>query len=240
MYHLPNTIKYIDPSKEIGLIAKAQSGDLSSRNILVEAYLPLIIKLVEKFAGSGHPIMDDLIQEGAIGAFTAIQKFDTTRSNKYITYAYWWIRVFIQNGLQLERNWCTLTQDVDSVHFTRNKNNVHNIGSDDRVDSDDFYTYIVDECPTIFETVHLSPFDLIDDLVRDGLNCHHDFLTTVLQLVNGEVTSTQRKILKLYYHYDWTLAQIGKRLQISPRWIFSLRNQAIESIKAKVDDFLTE
>lgn len=40
--------------------------------------------------------MDDLIQEGCLGLMEAISRFDPERGTKFLTYAVWWIRKFMQ------------------------------------------------------------------------------------------------------------------------------------------------
>lgn len=46
----------------------------------------------------------DLINEGNIGLMKAIEKFDTNKSNKFTTYAVWWITAYIRSYIQQKQN----------------------------------------------------------------------------------------------------------------------------------------
>lgn len=77
--------------EEYALITKAQAGDIEARNRIITANLKLVISIAKKYQNSSVPF-SELIQEGNIGMFRAIEKFDTSSGNKFSTYASWWIR----------------------------------------------------------------------------------------------------------------------------------------------------
>lgn len=78
-----------DQEKE--LIIKAQHGDDYSRNKLIESNIRLVISIAKAYTKTNIPF-EDLIQEGTMGIFRAIEKFDVKSGNKFSTYATWWIR----------------------------------------------------------------------------------------------------------------------------------------------------
>lgn len=77
--------------EEYTLITKAQAGDIEARDRIITANLKLVISIAKKYRNSSVPF-SELIQEGNIGMFRAIEKFDTSSGNKFSTYASWWIR----------------------------------------------------------------------------------------------------------------------------------------------------
>jgi RNA polymerase primary sigma factor len=65
---------------------------------LIERNLRLVVKIAKKYIFYGMPFLD-LIQEGTIGLFRAIDKFEPGRGLKLSTFATWWIRQGITRAL---------------------------------------------------------------------------------------------------------------------------------------------
>ena len=72
----------------------------SARNHFIEANLRLALSMANKARVPGHVDRQDVIQDAMIGLEIAVNRFDWRRGYKFSTYATWWIRRSIQQGLE--------------------------------------------------------------------------------------------------------------------------------------------
>jgi RNA polymerase primary sigma factor len=86
--------------EERTLAKRIVDGDSEARNLLARANLRLVVSIAKKYVGRSPDLtLLDLIQEGNLGLFKAVDKFDFTKGFKFSTYATWWIRQAITRAL---------------------------------------------------------------------------------------------------------------------------------------------
>jgi RNA polymerase nonessential primary-like sigma factor len=84
--------------EERRLARAVRAGDFDARQRMIQANLRLVVSTAKHYQQRGLPF-DDLIEEGNLGLIHALEKFDPERGFRFSTYATWWIRQYIEQGI---------------------------------------------------------------------------------------------------------------------------------------------
>ena len=104
-------VRIFTPEEEIECWKRYKEfDDVEARARIIEAYQPLVYKIVTNIKASNE-VMLDLVQEGTVGLIEAVERFDHHKGIKFTTYAPFRIRGRIINYLERNKHTQNITLD---------------------------------------------------------------------------------------------------------------------------------
>lgn len=94
-----HTIPLLSPEQELYLAKRVADGDINAKNKLVESNLRLVASIARKYIGKSSLSFLDLVQEGNLGLYKAVDKYDYKKGFKFSTYATYWVRQSIGRAI---------------------------------------------------------------------------------------------------------------------------------------------
>jgi len=92
------TITQVTEKEMAELFPKIKKGDEQAKKRMIEGNLRLVISIAKRYSCYGLDFLD-LIEEGNVGLIKAIEKYDPKMGYNFSTYAFWWIRQYIQRAI---------------------------------------------------------------------------------------------------------------------------------------------
>lgn len=243
--------------EERDLAQRIIDGDEEARNLLARANLRLVVSIAKKYVGRSPDLtLLDLIQEGNLGLFKAVDKFDHLKGFKFSTYATWWIRQAITRALADQSR--TIRIPVHMVETMAKYKQVsrrlaQDLGRDPM--PEEIATEMDVEVEKIYQIEKISQdtislelpigddddrsrlSDFISDekMVSPDQEVAHSILTDQIQEILDHLSEKERKILEMRhglldgtYH---TLEEVGKEFGVTRERIRQIEAKALEKIR---------
>lgn len=244
----------LSAKEEAALARRIRKGDKRAVEKLIKANLRFVVSVARNYQNQGMPL-SDLINEGNLGLIRAAYRFDEKKNFKFISYAVWWIRQAILQGLadhsrivkvplnrvatihkvgkvraKLEQKFRRLPNDREVAEELEIEE--HEVTSTMKISNRHASLdapIIDDSAGTLIEILRNNNQENPDDeTVNNSIKAEID-------KVLGILSERERNVIRMYFGIgedtSYTLEEIGQQANITRERVRQIKNTALKKLK---------
>lgn len=250
--------KVLTASEEADLIEKMKNGDEEAKNTLISSHQRFVYAVAKRYGNDDNVL--DLVNEGNIGLIQALDSFDSSKGNRFLSYAIWYIRREINAYLNNDNLLIRKTNNTKTVYklskikekFYAENNRYPNLDEiadileteyglkiKDKSDLLDVSTTSISTCfddedSRAFEnTPYFTDKTAVDNDYLPEMD--NEFNSVASGALMSSLSEREQTIIKMAfgigYNKEYTNAEIGEEVGMSGERVRQLKNGAIEKMK---------
>jgi len=234
---------------------------IEEKNKIVLEYTPLIRFIAKKISIRlpANIDIEDLVSSGVIGLMDAVDKYDSSRDNKFKTYAEFRIRGAILDELR-SQDWvprsirdkakmlekATLELESELRRAPKEGEIAEKLG----MSMEEYFILLgqvrsvnlvsIDEMQKFSMTDKRSLFDLLQKKQTPFGNMSVKDIKKIIHKSIEELPERQRIVLSLYYYEGFNLKKIGQILSVTESRVSQLHAQAVRKLRIKLGRYARE
>ena len=244
----------LSAKEEAAIARRIRKGDKRAVEKLIKANLRFVVSVARNYQNQGMPL-SDLINEGNLGLIRAAYRFDEKKNFKFISYAVWWIRQAILQGLadhsrivKVPLNRVATIHKVGKVRAKleqkfRRLPNDREVAEELEIEEREVTSTmkissrhasldapIIDESAgTLIEILRNNNQENPDDeTVNNSIKAEID-------KVLGILSERERNVIRMYFGIgedtSYTLEEIGQQASITRERVRQIKNTALKKLK---------
>lgn len=242
--------------QEIHYATRANQGDFSARQVMIEHNLRLVVSIAKHYIDRGVALLD-MIEEGNLGLMHAISKFEPERGFRFSTYATWWIRQSIERAIMNQARTIRLPvhriRELNQVlrakyHLESRLFNGHDARLEDiahlvecSVDEVRETLGLADHVTSLDTPIDGDPNSSLLDILADGAQQgpeadaeHHEMIKLVRHWL-GTIPAKQRQVIMRRFGIDngspATLEELAEEMGVTRERVRQIQQEGLIRLK---------
>jgi RNA polymerase sigma factor (sigma-70 family) len=246
-------------------VRAAQGGDRAAREHVLDDFLPLVERVARSYAGVTSLDREELVQEGVVGLFTALERYDLALGVPFWAYASWWVRRMMQRlvaelTLPVVMSDRAMRQLAGVKHARQDHEQAcHREASSEEVVERTGYPHdlldslmCVGLCPRSLDeqlqgedgTAGTLADLFADPRGEDGYDIvEREFDADALRHMPNDLDDRERAVLRARFGFDGapqTLQAVGNELHLTAERVRQIQQHALETLRAAGSTVLSE
>lgn len=253
-----NQYKVLTNAEETELVEKMRNGDEQARAKLIAANQRFVYAVAKRYGNDDNVL--DLVSEGNIGLMTALDTFDPTKGNRFLSYAIWYIRREINSYLNNDNLLIRKTNNTKTVYklskikekFYAENNRYPDVDEiaaileteydmrvKDKADLLDITTTSINTCfddedARAFEnTPYFTEKTAVDNEIVAEMQQEHSSIVsgTLMSMLSEREQTIVKMAFGIGYNKEYTNAEIGEEIGMSSERVRQIKHAAIEKMR---------